>query len=386
MNEKSQILFRALLKNALWETPLNYTFEPTTEQWNQIMAFARKQTVTALIAESILRHEQMWHLEDTLKKKLQMTVIRNVQDHERLNRVLAEVVDLLSKHNIRAVLLKGQGVAQNYLKPNLRCCGDIDLYIGAENYEKACNIVADIVDNLDDALESHKHLHLEYKGVTVELHLIAERLDGKKRNDYLHALTIDTLEKGPLPFYCFNGVNVYVPADAYNAFYIFEHLWHHFLTSGIGLRQICDWTRFLHVHKDTIDRTRLERDLKHLGLWYPWLIFASIAVEQIGLPAEECPFYNVLYSGEALRIMRMITREGNFGKYSPERLNKEPKSYISRKFSSFQQQTRRYILLSRIFPREILIRYGYFLSNSLRRVLEETYKKNPDAPHTIRRK
>lgn len=27
----------------------------------------------------------------------------------------------------------------------------------------------------------------------------------------------------------------------FNAFYVFMHLYHHFLQVGVGLRQVCDW-------------------------------------------------------------------------------------------------------------------------------------------------
>jgi hypothetical protein len=121
-----------------------------------------------------------------------------------------------------------------------------------------------------------------------------------------------------------------------------------------------------------------------MGLWTPWLVFASIAVEHLGLPTEDCPFYNVLYSSDALRILRLITREGNFGKYNPER-RKKHNNYITRKYASFRLQTHRYFILSRIFPKEIFSRYGYFLNNSLRRVILEMYTRNPDAPRTVRK-
>lgn len=384
MDEKSQLLFQALLKNALWETPITLVFEPNSDQWNRIMNFARKQAVTALIAEAILRNKQLWNLDDAFTKKLQMCIIRNVQENERLNEVLAQVVSLLRVDGIPSVLLKGQGVALNYIKPELRCCGDIDLYIGEGNYEKACQFMAQTVEDYTDASESHKHLHVTYKGVCVELHRIAEKLDPRKQDTYLQKITVKSLEKSTLPSHCFNGVDVNLPTDEFNAFYIFEHLWHHFLTGGVGLRQLCDWVRFLHTHAGTIDRTLLETNLKHMGLWTPWLVFASIAVEHLGLPTEDCPFYNVLYSGDALRIMRLITREGNFGKYNPER-RKKHNNYITRKYASFRLQTHRYFILSRIFPKEIFSRYGYFLNNSLRRVILEMYTRNPDAPRTARK-
>jgi hypothetical protein len=387
MDDKSQMLFQALLKNALWGTPITKTFEPSVDQWNQIMTCARKQAVTAMIAEAVLRHASLWTLDESLKKKMQMTVIMNIRDNERLNKVLASVTKLLNEHGYRSVLLKGQGVALNYIKPELRCCGDIDLYVGKKNYNEACQLLADCVESLNDATESTKHLHVTYHGESVEIHRVTEDIEGKNFNKYFQTVTLDILEGEELPSHCFHGTQVLLPSDDYNAFYIFEHIWHHFMGGGIGLRQLCDWVRFLHVHNQTINRIQLKEHLKKLGLWYPWVVFASIAVEHLGLPADECPFYNVLYSDDALRIVRLIYREGNFGKFNPMVLKRQnKKKYLSKKFVSFRLHSERFMTIACIFPRETTRRYGHFLNNSLHRVILEMKVKDPEAPYTVRRK
>ncbi len=386
MDENCQLLFQMLLRNALWDTPVKKTFEPTTDQWNQIMVCARRQAVTALVAEAVLRHQHLWTLDSMLKKKLQMTVVANVQENERLNKVLAAVTQLLNEHGIRSVLLKGQGVALNYPKPELRCCGDIDLYVGKQNYVKACQLMAQCVENLENATETKKHLHVLYMGESIELHRVTEDMEGRKFNNYFQTVTMDCLDRNELPSHCFNGTDVLLPPDDYNAFYIFEHLWHHFLDGGIGFRQLCDWVRFLHVHYRDINHTQLKLHLKGMGLWYPWLVFASIAVEQLGLPADECPFYNVLYSGDALRIVRLIYREGNFGKFNPLALKRHKKEkYIVKKCLSLRLHSQRFLTIARVFPREVSRRYGHFLNKSVHRMMTEMKKEDFEAPFTIQR-
>ena len=39
----------------------------------------------------------------------------------------------------------------------------------------------------------------------------------------------------------------------FNAFYIFVHLYYHFLQVGVGFRQICDWMLWLKRQEETID-------------------------------------------------------------------------------------------------------------------------------------
>ena len=75
----------------------------------------------------------------------------------------------------------------------------------------------------------------------------------------------------------------------FNAFYIFNHRWHHFMTSGIGLRQFCDWMLFLHKHKDEIDLGRLEKFLMDMDMMKPWQSFGCVIVDVLGMPEEEFP-------------------------------------------------------------------------------------------------
>ena len=78
---------------------------------------------------------------DDLDDKTWSLIYKTASLHLTLNRYLVRLVAFFEQNGIKTVLLKGAGVAANYPEPVLRECGDIDLYVGPEQYEKACALM-----------------------------------------------------------------------------------------------------------------------------------------------------------------------------------------------------------------------------------------------------
>ena len=71
------------------------------------------------------------------------------------------------------------------------------------------------------------------------------------------------------------------------------HAFVHFLNSGIGLRQVCDWTRLLATRHEDIDKLLLEKYFRKVGLLRAAKAFGYIAVHYLGLPEDNLPFSKV---------------------------------------------------------------------------------------------
>ena len=99
--------------------------------------------------------QELWPRKEAMMK-LMMVRVRTEQMHQLLNSTLNQIVSALNDKDIPSVLLKGQGVAQNYRKPTSRSCGDIDLYTGLGGYEQACRII-DRLKNMN-LLRMRSHL------------------------------------------------------------------------------------------------------------------------------------------------------------------------------------------------------------------------------------
>lgn len=108
-------------------------------------------------------------------------------------------------------------------------------------------------------------------------------------------------------------IDVMTPNTTYNAFYVFYHLWRHFSTSGVGLRQFCDLSGFLHAHVGKLDLPYLKKMLSDLGFMKPWQVFGCFLVKDLGFPKEEFPFYNKKYVSKVYQVRDYIMTDGNFG-------------------------------------------------------------------------
>jgi len=75
-----------------------------------------------------------------------------------------------------------------------------------------------------------------------------------------------------------------------NAFFLFHHMFRHFVSLGVGFRQFCDWILFLQHYHGEIDRQEFTERVRSYGLLYPMQVFARVAVEYLDAPEEIFPF------------------------------------------------------------------------------------------------
>lgn len=361
MTREQQTLL-LLIGSALWNRPVDSL--PEGCDWYAVYELAKKQTLTGLLADSIMLLPESSQPPADLLTRLRSFRINSIRTHAMLNARLADVLEIFRSKGIEPVLFKGQGLASNYPDPTARQCGDIDLYVGRD-YAAAATVAYENFGFQDHDSESIKHLHMSYKGVEVELHKIAETLPSVSRNRKYQEWTLRHLYGSDLRTVDIGGCDVTLPPYQFDCIYVLNHLWHHFINGGIGLRQVCDWTVYLHSFHNKIDTSVLEHDLKEFGLLKVWKMFSYIAVNTLGLPEEECPLYDGTCSVTAMKILGYIFEEGNFGRHSSRITSPRPKGYVAGKLYSFRNTGSRYVRLSRIVPDFAFSYFTSYLSSGI---------------------
>lgn len=361
----AQDILLKLIRISLWG-PGREEFTSMPE-WEKVLMLAKQQTVLGLVADAIPHLPEEFRPDPKITNKLHATVINIYRSHSLLNRKIAELKGCLDSHDIRCVLFKGQGASLNYPKPLCRQCGDIDMYVGDRNFEKALRILKPESDDDASNYKRLKHFSIEKDGVDIEVHRIAEVIPGRKMNRLFQEWTVRHLEGNDLHVVEIESAAVNLPPHQFNALYIMNHAWHHFMNGGIGLRQLCDWTMFLHRRHADIDHKTLEKDLKAFGLIRAWHILAGIAVEHLGLPAEECPLYSGKSNSKSLLMLDVICNEGNFGFYSSGR-KQRPAGHFAGKFHSFRVTSRRIRKVLIISPIDIVRSWITYFINGMRNV------------------
>ena len=332
MNQKEESIFYELLRAALWGTPVHpEKWGHEGWLWKNILKNLERQTILGLCTDVILRLPAEYLPDAEQQQLVQGRYMNNVKRHFLLNSTLIEVFNWLKQHGIKPVLFKGQGLASLYPNPLLRQCGDIDIYVGTENYEKAKQVTRELVKvptDLEEATESEKHYHIDYKNVTLELHRVAEVMPVPWYNKYYQQLTRHWLEQKETATVNIQGTEVPVPPTQFNVLYVFYHLWHHFSSSGVGLRQICDWAMLLHRSYGQYDKKKLEQDLQKCGLMRGWKTTGGLVVKRLGLPKEEFPCYDERLLDNAEALHKIVMNDGNFGVYSRDWKKRD---YLARK-------------------------------------------------------
>lgn len=331
-----------LLRSALWGTPATLPKDIEGVQIIANMQRTRPMIISALMSAG-------WQNCSPQSRDL---VVKTASTHVQVNRCIARVVTALRQGGVEPVLIKGQGLARNYLQPMLRECGDIDLYVGHDQYERACEIINGLATEKEvaEAQSLVLHYHIFLGKMLIEIHPISARCFNKKADAIYQALAYKGLSNNLVPL-DFEGVTVNTPSDSFNAFFIFFHMQRHFLRGGIGMRQMCDWIRFLHTHTSTIDPSFFESALDGLELRTVWNLFASIAVDYLSLPAEEMPLYQPGLKKEAEQVLDYIFKEGNFGYFRNYPYGR-PAGYLSGKLYSISNNIERYRMLLRLYPSE----------------------------------
>lgn len=307
-------LFFALLRNALWypytkAARYSYIDEEKQELPNNIsvkvseslLDLADKQTVSALIADSIFRNDIK--LSQAFLFEMVGLVEQIKHANQQLNDELKQFIQLPLKD---FVVVKGQTIAALYPNPLLRMPGDIDFLV--LNYKRDKSVIEkkwqiELPENLID-----KETSFEHGGVTYEIHDSLIVFGSTKHNKFWNQLMYRPCSQVIVD-------NVFVPTLEPNVYaaYVFVHLFFHFVREGIGLRQMCDWAAILHYYREGINQYELERILKGIGLFKAYCSFGYILIDMLGL--RDFPF-EVKKKDQVWedKILRDIMRGGNFGK------------------------------------------------------------------------
>lgn len=326
--------FFALLKAGLWERSVQLLpYEPL--DFEALYRIADEQAVVGVLAAGLEFVEDR-----RITKQEAMPFLKGVVSTENrnssMNKYIESLVIRMRRVGIYSLLIKGQGVAQCYARPQWRASGDIDLFLNSQNYKKAKDYLSSIGDSVEPEGIYSKHLGIKIDSWTVELHGTLRCGLSKAIDNELDAIQDDTFISGNVRTWRNGETDVFLPAAGNDVLIIFTHILSHYLKGGIGLRQICDWCRLLYAHRDSIDIAVLRQRIQNMRLMSEWKAFAAFAVNYLGMPPEMMPLYDSSQqlTKKAYFIRSFILKVGNFGKKRDmSYYDKYP--YIVRKIISF---------------------------------------------------
>lgn len=321
-----------LLRAALWGASV--TIDGKVD-WDTVMKIAKHHCNNVLLSDLALRMTDDNKPSQEMSASMQADMRTNLFNQMQLKKIMVSAVQLLREHNIEPVLLKGFGLAMLYPNPSLRQFGDIDLFVGLDDFHESYNLLCSLPGGYHWGLvkDVGRHYNIEFGKYPIEVHrLSADMTDPKEQALY------GAIERDGLVEYRrltdFDGFDLPVPSKEFMVFFTFLHAWHHFLTSGVGWRQLTDVAMALHAYADQLDKEKLSRWLNSMHLMKPWQTFGYLLVNYVGLPDTEMPLYDASLRCKAQRLYKLIMKEGNFKRKSSFK-KKKPRHHFWRKVHSF---------------------------------------------------
>lgn len=368
MISKNKESFFSLLKAGLWGHSEVHDFSGA--DWDEICLIAGQQSVIGLVAAGIEWHKA--HDEHfMIPQKNAMTIIGYTMQLEKqnlaMNSFVAKLVEWLRNRDVYTLLVKGQAVAQCYEKPLWRTCGDIDLFLSDDNYDKAKKFLIPLASNVEAEFVGVKHLGMAIDGFVVELHGSLRVGLPNKINNVLDAIKQETFNCGQVRYWDNNGTQIFMLSKENDIIYVFVHFFNHFYKEGVGLRQICDWCRLMWTYRDSMDRNLIEKRVTQMGLVSEWKAFSAYAVEYLGMSSEAIPMYDSSskWVRKAHLINRFILRVGNMG-HNRDMSHFSTKPYFVRKCISMGRRTSDLINHARIFPLDSLRFFPQIMYSGMR--------------------
>lgn len=305
--------FFALLRSGLWEREVQLAQYGDVD-YEALYQLAEEQSVIGLIAAG-LDHVVDVKVPKDVVLEFVGVALQLEQSNRGMNQFISNLVTRLRVGGIYTLLVKGQGIAQCYERPLWRACGDVDLFLSDDNYEKAKTFLVPLSSSLEPEGKYNKHLGMIVDGWNVELHGNLRGGLSKRVDNELDEIYRDSFNNGNVSSCEIDKTQVFLLSKENDIIYVFTHFLQHFYRGGIGLRQICDWSRLIWLNKEVLKIRVLEKRLRSMRLLSEWKAFAAFAVDYLGMQVEAMPLYDdsEKWKRKASRICSFILKVGNFG-------------------------------------------------------------------------
>lgn len=328
---------------------------PSADEWGELYAMAKKQSLVGVCFAGVHRLVGQQQEPPEMLYLTWMGMAAKIQQrNEAVNRQCVDLQKRLSADGLRSCILKGQGNASLYVVKKgsngkegiesnlsaLRQSGDIDIWIEGGR-KKVVDYVQQIA-HTDDIRDNHAALNI-FNDTEVEAHFKPATLRNPIRNKKLQKFFKRTSGDCFAHEVVLAGGKINVPTTEFNLVYQLVHIFEHFFTEGIGMRQVMDYYFVLQSAKGSrgfrvqeVQRVVSDLGLDRFASALMWVIGYVFEGKNLMNPETLRPYETASWmlwkSNEAdgRMLLNEIMLSGNFGKQD----ERQKKMYDS-KWNSF---------------------------------------------------
>lgn len=349
------ILFFDLLRVSIG-TQEKLTVPPSDVEWEMLLEQAVKQSLSGIMLEGVNRLKN-GNLNDNfyIPKLLllewigqqQLTIQLNKLQNQRIKDLCAQ----FEKAGFRGCVLKGQGTALYFDRPEIRQSGDIDIWVARGGKWDAAKSRDDI---LTFARNNGYHIgHIDIKHsdidffeeIPVEVHFLPSWMYSPATNKKLQHFFEVQAER---QFENYDAAVGYTHTTIdFDLVFSIVHIYRHIFSEGIGLRQLMDYYYIL-THSTKEQRAQAFDVLVSLKMslfvgGVMWILKKCFGMEEIYLL---CP----VNKRHGKYLLSEIMTAGNFGQYDDRMMQIDKK----KKFRRGIVQLKRNLRFVSYYPSEVL--------------------------------
>ena len=319
MNQTTQQLL-SLLKLSLKDRQHFHQEESVSlEEYEAIFDLAEKHEVLVLL-DNILNYDLLsLALQNRLFKKTAQTVQKGI----KLQVMNTQINNLLLNKNIDAITLKGYSIARFYPVPEYRKSTDIDLLLlDKDQLAQAEQLLySNGFTRSNDQFGNHHIVMMSEDGETLELHTsLAIDFKDDRLNDYLSWMHKQSRK------HCYTYKDeehsIIVYDTAWQGFYLMVHMIQHFVGSGFGLRNLCDWVVLWQNCEEESEREEFWQMAQESGTMEFAATITAICVDKLGLDLIKSPVpqEDLASKIQADELLEDILNAGEFGYSESDRM------------------------------------------------------------------
>ena len=314
--------------------------------WYSVYDIATKQSLLGIVLEGV---QKLSEIDKSQKPPLSLLYgwIAQVEQikhqNKQMNEKSAMLTGTLKQWRYSNCILKGQGVARLYPKPEVRQPGDIDIWVNGKRDSivkklKASSIRVSYIDYVnchaafftDAEVEVHFRPTWMYNPITN--HKVQKWI---QKNKDAQMKEYDS------------KVGFSYPTISFNLVFSLIHVYRHVFQEGIGLRQLMDYY-FILTHSSLAEREEAFMALKSFGLekFAAAIMYIMRRVFDMDKDLLLCEQNDA--EGEFL--LEEILRGGNFGQYDDRNKHIPTKSRIKRGIANLKHNLR----FLKHYPNEVL--------------------------------
>ncbi|MEH6305831.1 nucleotidyltransferase family protein [Olivibacter sp. CPCC 100613] len=328
-DKKIQAFF-SLLRAGLWNRPVDREdcFPLSGDNWIQIYQYGIRQTIEGILFDGIQQLPPQYQPPRDILIKWLVRTEKIKQRNTWMNGIIKEQLHFFGAHRLSPLLLKGQGVAQCYLNPYRRLCGDIDWY-----FEEPADF-----RRANELLQGHGIKVRSNPGYTSSYYWNNAEVDQHQRlfdihNPFLKKY-LRNLEVTQKPFLSVLTLTPHsaasIPSPLLQIVQVSVHILKHLLSFGVGLRQLCDVANLYTYYAGQFDSTALKQIYHKLKI-SKWIdLLHQLLVDFLGVPEKILPLH-LNRSINAGWMMDEIWGGGNFGFHDKAHIQTKEGIYTGRK-------------------------------------------------------